>query len=103
RGALGAGLLQVLFERRVGVVDRAPGGGVARGALRRLVLRGPGLGGGELLLERDEGRLGGLDRLLELGGLADRVLGRRGGRRGGGRGALAVPIAVAVAVGRRHL
>ena len=68
----------MLLERRVGVLDRALGGSVARRALGRLVLRGPRLRRGKLLLQSDERGLGGLDRRLQLGGLASGVLGRLG-------------------------
>src|SRR3954451_25233720 len=75
---------------RVGVLDRALRRGVARGRLRRLVLRRPRLRVGELVLERRERRLRLLDRTLELGLLALAVL-----RRPGGLARVAVAVAVA--------
>ena len=60
--------LLVLRERRVGGLHRALGRGVAGGRLRRLVLRRPGRGIGELLLEGCElRRLAPGDVLLALG------------------------------------
>src|SRR3954469_20513800 len=85
----GGGGLEGL-ELRVGVLDGALGGRVARGRLRRLVLRRPRLRVGELVLERRERRLRLLDRTLELGLLALAVL-----RRPGGLARVAVAVAVA--------
>src|SRR5581483_6348413 len=86
--------LEQLLELRVGGIDGAPRGGVARLALRRLVLGGPRARVGELVLELAQRRLGLLDRALGALLLAQPVLARparrrrrrRGGRRGLGRG-----------------
>src|SRR3954465_10807731 len=81
------------LELRVGVLDRALRRRVARGRLRRLVLRRPRLRVGELVLERGERGLGLLDRALELGLLALAVLRRPGGL-ARGAGAVAFPPAI---------
>src|SRR3954463_14170434 len=73
----GGGGLEGL-ELRVGVLDGALGGRVARGRLSRLVLRRPRLGIGELVLERRETPPRMVDRALELRLLARAVLRRAG-------------------------
>src|SRR4051812_34447805 len=99
--------LLVVCERGVGGVHSALGRRVAGGRLRRLVLRRPGPGIGELLLEGRELRLGLLNRPLQVGLPALRVLRRalRLGRRTSGvtrRGGAALLRWRFVAVRRRR-